>query len=137
MLHVQKLAVGIRDRAHLAEVQAARAGTDPPLRHLTRHRPARAAEILAGGSIYWVINGAMSVRQRILAIEAGLRADGSPCCALHLDLALVPVAARPIKPFQGWRYLAAGQAPPDLASEADEAALPPALAEALRALALL
>ncbi len=137
MLHLQKLAVGIRDRAHLAEVQAARARANPPLRHLTRHAPKRAAEILAGGSIYWVIAGAMSVRQRVLAVAPARRDDGSAGCAIELDPALVRVAARPVKAFQGWRYLAPEQAPPDLAAGAEGEDLPPDLALALRALALL
>ncbi len=137
MLHLQKLAVGIRDRAHLAAVQAARAEAHPPLRHITRHIPKRAAEILAGGSIYWVIAGTMSLRQRVLAITPAQREDGSAACALALDPALVRVAARPVKAFQGWRYLAPAQAPPDLAAGAEDDDLPPDLAEALRALALL
>ena len=137
MLHLQKLAVGIRDRAHLAAVQAARAASDPPLRHLTRHFPKRAAEILAGGSLYWVIAGTMRVRQRILGIEAARRGDGSAGCAIHLDPTLVCVAARPVKAFQGWRYFAPALAPPDLAAGLDDEDLPPDLAAALRALALL
>ena len=137
MLHLQKLAVGISDRAHLAAVQAERAAAHPPLRHLTRHVPKRAPEILAGGSLYWVIAGMMSVRQRIVAIAATRREDGSAACAITLDPALFHVAARPVRAFQGWRYLAPEQAPPDLAEGGEDAALPPALAEALRALALL
>jgi hypothetical protein len=41
--------------------------------------------------------------------------DGSACCGLHLDPVLVPVQLRPVKPFQGWRYLEAAEAPADLA----------------------
>jgi hypothetical protein len=137
MVHLQKLAVGIRDRAHLAAVQAARAAANPPLRHLTRHFPKRAAEIVEGGSLYWVIAGTMRVRQRILAITPARREDGSAGCAIHLDPQLVPIAARPVKAFQGWRYLAREQAPPDLPAGAEGDDLPPELAEALRSLALL
>ena len=53
-----KLAVGIEDLAHLAEVQQRRlalkkqAGQTPELLHVTRSFPKRAAEVLDGGSIY-------------------------------------------------------------------------------------
>jgi len=140
MLHLTKLAVGIRDAGHLRAVQARRAEAEPPLCHRTRNCPRRAGEIVAGGSIYWVIAGAMLVRQRVLAIERDRWPDGSACAALILDPALVAVAARVTKPFQGWRYLACEAAPPDLAAAAaaaGEEQLPPALRQELRALGLL
>ncbi len=46
MLHLMKLCVGVRDPAELRAWQAERARR-PPLRHLTRHMPRRAAEIVA------------------------------------------------------------------------------------------
>jgi len=135
-----KLAVGVRDLDHLRDLQAERARSTPPLRHLTRNQPRRAAEVLDGGSIYWAIGGALVVRQRILDILPAPAADGTPRAALVLDPALVPVAGRPVKPFQGWRYLAPEAAPPDLAAgraaEGAEA-LPAALRRELQALGLL
>ena len=116
MLHMMKLAVGIRDVAHLREVQASRLAREGRLRHLTRSFPRRAADIVDGGSMYWVIAGAMVVRQRISDIVADRREDGSACAAIHLDPDLVAVAGRPTRPFQGWRYLAADAAPPDIAA---------------------
>jgi hypothetical protein len=140
MLHLAKLAVGIRDIAHLAEVQAERLERRPPLRHLTRNFPRRAAELLDGGSIYWVIAGSMLARQRLRDIIEDSWDDGTRCAALVLDPALVPLLGRPTKPFQGWRYLAAADAPPDRApgaAAAGEAELPPTLRRELRELGLL
>ncbi len=140
MLHLMKLAVGVRDLAHLQELQSARARAAPPLRHLTRNHPRRAAEVLDGGSIYWVIGGVMLVRQRLLDIVAATSSDGSPCAALLLDPALVAVVPRPTRPFQGWRYLAADAAPADLAQGAAAGgadSLPAALRRELQALGLL
>jgi hypothetical protein len=140
MLHLTKLAVGISGVAHLHAVQTERAAIAPPLRHRTRHFPRRAAEIVNGGSMYWVIAGATLVRQRLLAIERDHWDDGSTCAALILDPVLVPVVARATKPFQGWRYLTHPQAPPDLALSPvaeGEAELPPALRQELRLLGLL
>jgi len=140
MLHMTKLAVGIRDIAHLREVQAERARANPPLRHHTRNFPRRGPEITEGGSMYWVIAGAIVVRQRILDIVEDQWDDGTACAGIVLQPRLVPVVARPTKPFQGWRYLAADAAPADLTKATrihGEEALPPALRRDLRALGLL
>ena len=140
MLHMLKLSVGVKEVAQLRAIQARRALAEPPLRHQTRSTPKRRDEIIAGGSIYWVIGGFVLVRQRITDIIADAWDDGTPCAGLVLDLNLVPVSARPVKAFQGWRYLTVADAPPDL-SELDQGqgaeALPPALLRDLRALCLL
>jgi hypothetical protein len=140
MLHLTKLAVGVRDIEHLRELQAERAQRNPPLRHRTRNFPRRRDEVLSGGSMYWVIGGATLVRQRLVDIIEDQWDDTSACAGLILDPKLVAVSARPTKPFQGWRYLRADEAPPDLVRARPargEAALPSALKRELRALCLL
>lgn len=140
MLHLTKLAVGVRDIDDLRGWQAERARTDPPLRHRTRNAPRRRDEVLDGGSIYWVVNGTMLVRQRILDIVEDLRGDGSACAGLVLDPALIPLEGRPTKPFQGWRYMRADDAPADmrdLGPMPGAAELPASLQRELRALCLL
>ena len=138
MLHISKLAVGIRDIAHLRRVQAARALVQPPLRHQTRNMPRRRDEIVGLGSLYWVIAGTLQVRQPILGIIEDTWDDGSRCAGLLLDPVLVQVEGRPVKAFQGWRYLIHADAPPDLSAE-DLApdAMPVALRNELRALCLI
>ena len=138
MLHLIKLAVGIRDVAHLGQVQAERHGPDNPRRPGTRSMPRRAGEITGAGSIYWVIAGTLLVRQRVLEIVDEEWDDGTRGTGLILHPVLVQVEGRPVKAFQGWRYLEAHQAPADL-SDADLApdAMPPALRNELRALCLI
>lgn len=137
MVHLIKLAVGVRDLDHLREVQAARAAT-APLRHLTRSCPRRAEEVVGGGSIHWVVAGLLLARQRVVDIVAARREDGTPCAALMLDPVLVAVVPRPVRPFQGWRYLEAGVAPLDLDSDALAGhGLPPGLRAELAGLGLL
>ena len=114
MLHITKLAVGVRDIDELRGWQAERTLVDPPLRHRTRNAPRRRDEVLAGGSIYWVVNGTMLVRQRLLDIVEDTRKDGTAGVALVLHPALVPLEGRVTKPFQGWRYLKAEDAPADM-----------------------
>ena len=140
MLHMLKLSVGVKEVAQLRAIQARRAIIEPPLRHQTRSTPKRRDEIIAGGSIYWVIGGFVLVRQRITDIIEDRWDDGMPCAGLVLHPDLVPVAARPVKAFQGWRYLTAADAPDDLgnlASAEGAEALPPALLRELRALCLM
>ena len=134
-LHLIKLAVGVQS---LPELRARQAGARQPLRHTTRNFPRRAEEVLDGGSIYWVINRVVLARQLLLDIVAGVRDDGSKGCDLLLDASLVPVRGRLMKPFQGWRYLRAEDAPADdELGYAAATALPEALARELRRLALL
>lgn len=140
MLHLTKLAVGVRDIDHLRALQAARQEADPVLRHRTRNFPRRRDEVIEGGSMYWVVSGSMLVRQRILDIIEDHWDDGSACAGLILDPTLVPLEGRPTKPFQGWRYLAAEAAPADRGGMGqvfgiDE--LPPAMRRELASLCLL
>jgi hypothetical protein len=140
MLHVTKLAVGVRDTDHLRELQASRMRDHPPLRHRTRNFPRRLAEVIDGGSMYWVIAGTMMARQHILDIVEDRRDDGTACTSFVLDPELVPLAGRPTRPFQGWRYLDPDAAPPDmpaLGAIVGLETLPAALRHELRALCLL
>jgi hypothetical protein len=84
--------------------------------HVTRMYPKRAAEILAGGSLYWVIKGIILVRQRIVDLKKVSGDDGIERCAILLDPRIVETEARARRAFQGWRYLEPEDAPPDLKS---------------------
>jgi hypothetical protein len=143
-VHLIKMAVGIDSFPNLVERQkqriaaAASVGQPALLRHLTRSRPRRAEEILAGGSIYWVMKRAIRARQRIVDIDTAVNHRGQPRCALILDPELVPVRAQPYRAFQGWRYLEAGDAPEDAIGLSDGSEeLPMEMAEELRDLGLL
>lgn len=111
----------------------------PLLWHTTRMVPKRQAELLEGGSIYWVIKGVVQARQRIIGFDDGHKEDGTPCCLVMLDRKLVMVRPTPKRPFQGWRYLPGEEAPPDLGADASDglAAMPPALRRELAELGLL
>ncbi len=139
MLHIVKLSVGIRDIAHLRAVQLARAAISPPLRHQTRNAPRRRDELLDGGSIYWVIAGAVLVRQKLVDIIEDRWDDDTICAGLVLDPILVPVAATPMRAFQGWRYLQPEAAPPDIDADNPEIGqdMPVSLRQSLRKLGLL
>lgn len=140
MLHILKLAVGVRDIDDLREFQAERLRTRGFLFHRTRMAPRRRDEVLDGGSIYWVISGSLLARQRILDIRDDERDDKTPCTALILDPDVVPLAGRPTRPFQGWRYLDPADAPPDLPDIGAIVGidrLPAALRQELRTLCLL
>ena len=136
-LHLIKLSVGAASLDDLRRWQAQHGAAAPPLRHRTRNFPRRAAEILDGGSIYWVINRLVTARQPVRDIVEGVREDGSRCTDLILDPVLVPVQPRVAKPFQGWRYLPHADAPRDMVQGESTAELPEALRRELAGLALI
>ena len=137
MLHIAKLAVGVGSVEHLGTLQTERSAREPPLRHRTRRAPQRREEVLAGGSLYWVVTGSMLVRQRILDVIEDEFADGTPAAAFILHPTLVRTEVRPTRPFQGWRYLAGEAAPADLDLASEMAAIPTQLQAELRALCLI
>ena len=133
-VNLVKLCVGAEGpEALLAwQRQSQAQGPDGRPRHVTRMWPKRDAEILAGGSLYWVFRGTVLARQRILRLDEVDRGDGIVRCGIVLDPELVRTEATPRRPFQGWRYLRAEDAPRDLrAARVGEAALPAALEAAL------
>jgi hypothetical protein len=142
-LHIIKLCVGCDSLAELAAWQKSRLkekrakGQKPELIHVTRMTPKRTDEILGGGgSLYWVIKGQIAARQKLLTFRE-VKKNGVPHCGLVYDKTLVPVVARPRRTFQGWRYLEAADAPPDLAKTKGAENLPEALQRELAALGLL
>ncbi len=141
-LNLIKLCVGVDSFEDLsdwiAERQADRQARGLPEQqvHITRMAPTRSAELLDGGSLYWVIKGELLCRQSLRAIETFVDGEGIGRCRLVLEPRLVRVAARPSRPFQGWRYLKGTEAPADLQDGAAPG-LPEALQRELRQLGLL
>ncbi|MCL4767904.1 MAG: DUF1489 family protein [Hyphomicrobiaceae bacterium] len=125
-LHMIKLCVGADSIEDLAQWQKGRlaqqraAGQKARLFHGTRMVPRRQSELLDGGALYWVIKGMLQVRQRITGFGEGRKPDGTPCCLVYLDRALVPTRPVPRRAFQGWRYLEPADAPPDLDGRATQ-----------------
>ena len=56
----------------------------------------------------------------IVALEPREGADGITRCAIVMQDAIIRTQAVPRRPFQGWRYLSAADAPPDLAQNRAE-----------------
>ncbi|MGE0628940.1 MAG: DUF1489 family protein [Hyphomicrobiaceae bacterium] len=133
-LHLIKLSVGTDSVDDLAQWQSERlrqmkaAGEKRPrLFHRTGQKPKREAELLDGGSIYWVIKGMIQARQKLFGFGEGQRPDGRACCLILLERELIPVRPTPRRAFQGWRYLDVSEAPPDLSGRmADDLAGMPA-----------
>ena len=143
-LHLLKLCVGCDSVEDLVEWQAERTaerrakGEDPRPFHVTRMWPKREAEIVAGGSLYWVIKGLALARQRILGLERREGEDGISRCLIRLDPAVVRTLPQPRRAFQGWRYLRPDDAPRDLTAVAGQAAdLPPRLVAVLAVMGVL
>ena len=129
-LHLIKLCVGADSVEELRDWRERRKAEGHRPIVPTRQTPKRAAEIVDGGSLYWVIKGQVLVRQKILAIDT-LESGAQPCRIL-LDDPLILTAPQPRRAFQGWRYFEPKDAPPDLANDAVAEAMPQDLARQLR-----
>ncbi|KAB7613729.1 DUF1489 domain-containing protein [Amylibacter sp. SFDW26] len=111
-----KLSVGSESVETLGEWQANRRielNRDHSL-HITRMWPKREPEILKGGSMYWVIKGFIQARQVIIGFDEIIGQDGIRRCGIKLAPELIRTTAAQRRPFQGWRYLTADDAPSDL-----------------------
>lgn len=133
-VHLIKLCVGCDSVADLAEWQAERLRefrrrrSKTVLHHRTRSMPRRREEVLAGGSLYWVIKGIILVRQKIIGLEPVSGQDGQTYCQIQFDPTLVMTVPTPRQAFQGWRYLEPKDAPADIGPfdlRGGAAAMPP------------
>ena len=131
-LHLIKLAVGIETPEHLAERQVRFKNAAGNYQHTTRMRPRRETEVLDGGSLYWVIKRMITVRQEILGLHETTGADGKSYCLIELKPDPILVQPRRKRPFQGWRYLKAEDAPPDLGHGMSEGYVDPEMPVPLR-----
>jgi hypothetical protein len=135
-----KLSVGTEKVEDLMAWQATKRAQAPDglPRHVTRMWPKREAEIIAGGSIYWVIKGAIQCRQTVNRLDEYIGSDGIRRCAIVLDPEILRTQSSLRRPFQGWRYLAVADAPLDLPKgRAEEDVLPVELNQALAEIGVL
>lgn len=141
-LHLLKLCVGassVDDQKQWIKKRTAmnvEAGRGHVHDCVTRMRPRRKDELLAGGSIYWVIKGVILARQHILGLEPRTGNDGIERTAIILNPTLILTQAQPRRAFQGWRYLTEQDAPADLSPTRGKSP-PPELSLELAELGLL
>ncbi len=142
-IHIKKLCVGVDNLDQLRDWQT-RKGVKGPggvkvVRHVTRATPKRSEEVLNGGSLYWVIKGWILARNKILGLEPVEDHEGRRKCAIILEAGPIEVIPTKHRPFQGWRYLDAEEAPKDLNyfKGKNSELIPPDLASKLNELGLL
>lgn len=121
MLHLKKLCVGVDSPEQLREYQKNRSKQV----HLTRNFPRRAEEILAGGSLYWIIGGRFSLRQKIIDLQSFTNSGNKRFCRIVFDDNLIAVRGDHHRAFQGWRYLELENTPPDVHIVDDKGKLVP------------
>jgi hypothetical protein len=143
-LNLLKLCVGcdsIEDLVEWRDEDAAlkrRLGLPVEQYHTTRMYPKREADLLDGGSLYWVIKGNVQCRQKIIDLRPVTGNDGIARCQIVLDHTVFPTQWQPRRAFQGWRYLETKDAPADLQEgQKGLLAMPRALREELASLGLL
>ncbi|MGJ8563203.1 MAG: DUF1489 family protein [Alphaproteobacteria bacterium] len=132
-VHLIKLSVGTESIETLQAWQNSvvarrvRAGERPYHEHVTRMFPKQKEALLEGGSIYWVIKGVLQCRNKIVDLEEVRTSDGRKACAIIMEPELIATVPAPRRPFQGWRYLKAEDAPADLSTGSGGNDLPPEL----------
>jgi len=139
-IHLVKLCVGAATVEDLENWQKMRAqgAADYQPRHVTRMWPKRAEDLLNGGSLYWVFKGLILARQPILRLDEVIGDDGIRRCGIVMQRQIIRTQPAPRRPFQGWRYLAPQDAPPDLPpGRSGEDPLPAPLSAALSEIGIL
>lgn len=143
-LHLVKLCVGVASVAELEERIAfmvrmyASKGKNPAHIHTTRMIPKRSSELLDGGSLYWVMKGHITCRQSIADLRTFVDEAGVSRCDIVLSPHIIHVRNVPKRPFQGWRYLTAADAPTDVNyNPSDIQAMPESMRKELNSLGLL
>ena len=124
-IHLVKLCVGAESLEDLLVWEKARGGEVSYIH--TRHRPTRYEELIDGGSLYWVIKGLILCRREIVSFDFDEAANH---WLVGLKSRNILTEAQPRRPFQGWRYLKAQDAPRDIIE--GETDLPPDMARALK-----
>ena len=127
-LHMTKVAFGATSLEDMRGWFATR-GAEALL--TTRYLPKRHAEMV-GGSLYWILKHHLVARSPILRFQ---EAEGGRT-SIVIEPRLIEVRPLPRRAHQGWRYLDAADAPPDLAEGDSAQALPLALASELSRLGL-
>ena len=116
-IHIIKLVVGIETLDDFAKWQETdfidfygqKANTV-----YTRYKPKRADEIVEqDGSIYRVIKNRIVCRQKILGFDMFEHPVKGQMCLIATEPTIHTTIAKPKRPFQGWRYLKAEDAPKD------------------------
>lgn len=139
-VHLIKMSVGSESVEGLKAFQERRFEQHGMIWHLTRHTPRRREEVLDGGSIYWIFQGAIRARNRILDIDTAENPDGETRCRFVLEPKLIATEAQPRRPHQGWRYFEIEDAPADASGSGRgrrRGTPPPEMAAELRELGLL
>ena len=142
-LHIIKLCVGadslddLRNWVAQRAMLAIAAGMEPHSTHTTRMFPKRREEILDGGSLYWVIKGQVQARQPIVDLVPVKGEDGIERCSIVLGPEVIETSMATRRPFQGWRYLTAEDAPRDMAAGSNANDMPDDLKRELAELGLL
>jgi hypothetical protein len=109
-LNMTRIAFGAESHAHLRQRLEAHASIGE-VRLTTRYLPKRHEE-MAGGSLYWILNHSLIGRSPLI----GFMDNGEGRTWIRLRPELIAVRTIPKRAHQGWRYLEAKDAPPDLSA---------------------
>lgn len=117
-IHLLKIAAGIGSVSDLNQRFEAYGEFDPELGFVvpivTRNVPRQREALMDGGSIYWIIKGLIQVRSEIIDLQEGEGSNGRRLCHIYVSPKIQRVVPTKRRGFQGWRYLQASDALPDI-----------------------
>ena len=131
-LHLTRIAFGCSG-IDVLEARLAERAVDGTTYLTTRYRPKRSAELI-GGSLFWIIKHQLVARMEIADF---VEDEAIKKWNIVVKMPLIAVQPYPRRAHQGWRYLNASDAPPDvLAGEGGGERLPASLTAELSGLGL-
>lgn len=142
-INILRPAVGVRDIAHLHELQTHFRTSNHEGQNVvvatTKRQPRQKDEILSSeGSMYWIIKNTIQARQKIVDLKLVEEEDGETYCQILMNPQIIRVSPRKKRAFQGWRYFKGSDVPKDIGSfSPSDDGLPPEMEEELRALGII
>ena len=103
------MAVGAADVEELRRFRAQRYAERGESWVYTRNHPRRAEEVLAGGSLYWVVKGQIRARHRVIGFRSERDDNGRTYCLILTDPELVLTTAARVSAVPGLALFDAGR----------------------------
>lgn len=114
-VHLKKLCVAVDSVHALTEIMRLRAQQgERYVCAYTTHKPKQADALIESGSLYWIIKGKISARQKIVDFESYVDDTDRKRTKIILDKTVIATELYAHGPFQGWRYLKQDDTPSDI-----------------------
>jgi len=112
--NIKKLCVGVKTVEQLKQIQQQIFEKLGYGCAYTTMRPTKIDVLIEKGSLYWIIKGKISARQKILGFEQYIDSEDKKRTLIKLDKNVIETEKHSHHAFQGWRYLVDNDIPKDI-----------------------